>query len=119
MAALCQSSWQIDRRHCQFTVQVDEVCCFLGADSRCGALPLNSWAKAVPSMAYPEGLGIRKFLSVTRVRMTAARGAGGRTRLPPLQMMSKHRDLETVMRYEHGREKLDQNAVNFLGYDEE
>jgi hypothetical protein len=23
------------------------------------------------------------------------------------------------MRYDHGRENLDQNAVNFLGYDEE
>jgi hypothetical protein len=26
---------------------------------------------------------------------------------------------KTVMRYDHGRENLDQNAVNFLGYDEE
>src|SRR5215217_1331301 len=36
-----------------------------------------------------------------------------------VQMMSKHRDPKTVMRYDHGRENLDQNAVNFLGYDEE
>jgi integrase/recombinase XerD len=35
-----------------------------------------------------------------------------------VQMMSKHRDPKTVMRYDHGRENLDQNAVNFLGYDE-
>ena len=34
------------------------------------------------------------------------------------QMMSKHRDPKTVMRYDHGRENLDQNAVNFPGYDE-
>ena len=34
------------------------------------------------------------------------------------QMMSKHR-AKTVMRYDHGRENLDQNAVNFLVYDEE
>ena len=36
-----------------------------------------------------------------------------------VQMMSKYRDPKTVMRYDHGRENLDQNAVNFLGYDEE
>jgi len=35
-----------------------------------------------------------------------------------VQMMSKHRDPKTVMRYDHGRENLDQSAVNFLGYDE-
>jgi hypothetical protein len=34
-------------------------------------------------------------------------------------MMSKHRDPKTVMRYDHGRENLDQNAVNFLQYEDE
>jgi integrase/recombinase XerD len=36
-----------------------------------------------------------------------------------VQMMSKHKDPKTVMRYDHGRENLDQNAANFLRYDEE
>lgn len=36
-----------------------------------------------------------------------------------VQMMSKHKDPKTVMRYDHGRENLDQNAVNFLEYEEE
>jgi site-specific recombinase XerD len=36
-----------------------------------------------------------------------------------VQMMSKHRDPKTVMRYDHGRENLDQNAVNFLQYEED
>ncbi len=36
-----------------------------------------------------------------------------------VQMMSKHKDPKTVMRYDHGRENMEQNAVNFLGYDEE
>lgn len=36
-----------------------------------------------------------------------------------VQMMSKHKDPKTVMRYDDGRENLDQNAVNFLAYDEE
>jgi integrase/recombinase XerD len=35
-----------------------------------------------------------------------------------VQMMSKHKDPKTVMRYDHGRENMDQNAVNFLGYNE-
>jgi hypothetical protein len=29
--------------------------------------------------------------------------------------MSKHRDPKTVMRYDHDRENMEQNAVNFLG----
>ena len=33
-----------------------------------------------------------------------------------VQMMSGHRDPKTVMRYDHGRENLDHNAVNFLDY---
>lgn len=36
-----------------------------------------------------------------------------------VQMMSGHRDPKTVMRYDHGRENMDQNAVNFLNYAEE
>jgi integrase/recombinase XerD len=35
-----------------------------------------------------------------------------------VQMMSGHKDPKTVMRYDHHRENLDQNAVNFLEYDE-
>jgi hypothetical protein len=39
--------------------------------------------------------------------------------MPPSQhAMSKHRDPNTLIRYDHGRDKLDQNAVNFLGYDD-
>jgi len=35
-----------------------------------------------------------------------------------VQMMSGHRDPKTVMRYDHHRENMDLNAVNFLRYDE-
>jgi integrase/recombinase XerD len=35
-----------------------------------------------------------------------------------VQMMSKHKDPKTVMRYDYGRENLDQNAVNFINYDD-
>ena len=34
-----------------------------------------------------------------------------------VQMMSGHKDPKTVMRYDHGRENLDQNAVNHLCYE--
>jgi site-specific recombinase XerD len=34
-----------------------------------------------------------------------------------VQMMSGHRDPKTVMRYDHHRENLDQNAVNHLSYE--
>jgi len=30
--------------------------------------------------------------------------------------MSGHKDPKTVMRYDHGRENMDLNAVNFLSY---
>jgi integrase/recombinase XerD len=36
-----------------------------------------------------------------------------------VQMMSGHKDPKTVMRYDHGRENLELNAVNFLSYDEQ
>ena len=36
-----------------------------------------------------------------------------------VQMMTKHRDPKTVMRYDHGRENMEQNAVNFIGYGED
>ena len=34
-----------------------------------------------------------------------------------VQMMSGHRDPKTVMRYDHDRDNLDQNAINFLSYE--
>ena len=34
-----------------------------------------------------------------------------------VQMMSGHKDPKTVMRYDHHRENLEQNAVNHLSYD--
>lgn len=33
--------------------------------------------------------------------------------------MSRHKGPEAVTRYDHGREDMEQNAVNSLGYDEE
>lgn len=36
-----------------------------------------------------------------------------------MQMMSKHNDSKSVLRYDHTREYIEQNAVKFLAYDEE
>jgi integrase/recombinase XerD len=35
-----------------------------------------------------------------------------------VQMVTKHKDPKTVMRYDHARENLDNNPVNTFGYDE-
>jgi len=34
-------------------------------------------------------------------------------------MMTGHKSLEMVLRYDHHRESMELNAVNFLDYDEE
>jgi integrase len=36
-----------------------------------------------------------------------------------VQMMTKQKDPKTVMSYNHGRENLDRNAINFLQYKDE
>ena len=35
-----------------------------------------------------------------------------------VQMMSGHKDPKTVMRYDHGRENLEQNAINYFDYEQ-
>lgn len=37
----------------------------------------------------------------------------------PYNQLLKQSDPEIVVRYDHVRENLEQNAINFLGYDEE
>ncbi len=65
-------------------------------DSRIGDLPPHDLRRTAITRALETGLTYRQ-----------------------VQMMSKHRDPKTGIRHDHGRENLDQNAVNFLGYDEE
>ena len=73
--------------------------------------------KIVKMWAYYSRLGDLSPHDLRRTAITRALEAGLTYR--QVQMMSKHRDPKTVMRYDHGRENLEQNAVNFLGYDEE
>jgi integrase len=71
--------------------------------------------KIVKKWADYSRLGDLSPHDLRRAAITRAFDSGPTYR--QVQMMSKHKDLKTVMRYDHGRENLDQSAVNFLGYD--
>ena len=59
-------------------------------------------------------------LSPHDLRRTAiTRALEGGLTYRQVQMMSKHKDPKTVMRYDHSRENLEQSAVNFLQYEDE
>ena len=81
------------------------------------ALSTRMVQKIVKKWADYSRLGDLSPHDLRRTAITRALESGLTYR--QVQMMSKHRDPKTVMRYDHGRENLDQNAVNFLGYDEE
>lgn len=73
--------------------------------------------KIVAKWGQFTGMGDVSPHDLRRTAITRALEMGQTYR--QVQMMSKHKDPKTVMRYDHGRENLDQNAVNFLGYHEE
>ena len=81
------------------------------------ALSTRMAQKIVKRWADYSRLGDLSPHDLRRTAITRALESGLSYR--QVQMMSKHRDPKTVMRYDHGRENLDQNAVNFLAYDEE
>jgi site-specific recombinase XerD len=61
------------------------------------------------------GVGKLSLHDLRRTAITRALDQGLSYR--QVQMMSGHRDPKTVMRYDHHRENLDQNAVNHLKYE--
>ncbi len=73
--------------------------------------------KIVKRWADYSGLGDLSPHDLRRTAITKALDSGLTYR--QVQMMSKHKDPKTIMRYDHGRENLDQNAVNFLQYEDE
>lgn len=73
--------------------------------------------KLVARWADYAGVGDVSPHDLRRTAITKALDSGLTYR--QVQMMSKHRDPKTVMRYDRGRENLAQNAVNFLSYDAE
>jgi integrase len=81
------------------------------------ALSTRMVQKIVKRWADYSRLGDLSPHDLRRTAITRALESGLTYR--QVQMMSKHKDPKTVMRYDHGRENLDQNAVNFLVYDEE
>jgi integrase/recombinase XerD len=81
------------------------------------ALSTRMVQKIVKRWADYSRLGDLSPHDLRRTAITRALESGLTYR--QVQMMSKHKDPKTVMRYDHGRENLDQNAVNFLIYDEE
>jgi integrase/recombinase XerD len=80
------------------------------------ALSTRMAQKIVKKWADYSRLGDLSPHDLRRTAITRALETGLSYR--QVQMMSKHRDPKTVMRYDHGRENLDQNAVNFLNYSE-
>ena len=80
------------------------------------ALSTRMVQKIVKRWADYSRLGDLSPHDLRRTAITRALNSGLTYR--QVQMMSKHKDPKTVMRYDHGRENLEQNAVNFLGYDE-
>ncbi len=73
--------------------------------------------KIVKRWADYTGLGDLSPHDLRRTAITKALDSGLTYR--QVQMMSKHKDPKTVMRYDHSRDNMEQNAVNFLNYDEE
>ena len=61
------------------------------------------------------GVGLVSPHDLRRTAITRALDKGLTYR--QVQMMSGHKDPKTVMRYDHGRENLEQNAINFLDYE--
>ena len=72
--------------------------------------------KIVERWASYSGVGDVSPHDLRRTAITRALESGLSYR--QVQMMSKHKDPKTVMRYDHGRENLEQNAVNFISYEE-
>lgn len=80
-----------------------------------GLSPRSAW-NVVARWASYGGIGKLSPHDLRRTAITKALDQGLSYR--QVQMMSGHRDPKTVMRYDHGRENLEQNAVNFISYDE-
>ena len=71
----------------------------------------------VARWASYSGIGKLSPHDLRRTAITKALDQGLSYR--QVQLMSGHKDPKTVMRYDHGRENLEQNAVNFIRYDDE
>ncbi len=69
---------------------------------------------------WADFVGIEGRVTPHNLRATAITRALEKGRsYRDVQMMSKHRDPKTVMKYDYGRDNLENNPVNTLSYDDE
>jgi integrase/recombinase XerD len=80
--------------------------------------PLSTTMVWYITQKWSDFAGIGKVSPHDLRRTAITRGLDKGLSYRQVQMMTGHRDPKTVMRYDHGRENLEQNAVNFLDYDE-
>ncbi|MGA9774148.1 MAG: tyrosine-type recombinase/integrase [Blastocatellia bacterium] len=73
-------------------------------------------AKVVKKYADFAGLGDLSPHDLRRTAITRALDLGESIR--EVQMMSGHRDVRSLMKYDHGRENIEKNPVNRLHYDD-
>jgi integrase/recombinase XerD len=72
--------------------------------------------KIVKKYADYAGLGALSPHDLRRTAITRALDMGGSIR--EVQMMSGHKDVRSLMKYDHGRENLEKNPINRLHYDD-
>jgi integrase/recombinase XerD len=72
--------------------------------------------KIVKKYADYAGLGDLSPHDLRRTAITRALDLGESIR--EVQMMSGHKDIRSLMRYDHGRENLEKNPINRLHYDD-
>ena len=81
------------------------------------ALTTRSAWKIVRRWADYSGIGEVSPHDLRHTAITRAFEKGSTIR--QVQMMSKHRDLRNLQRYDHDRENMEQNAVNVIDYEDE
>ena len=79
-----------------------------------GLSPTQAW-KIVQRWAKFSGLGKVSPHDLRRTAITRALDQGLNYR--QVRMMSGHKSLEMVLRYDHHRDNMELNAINFLDYD--
>ena len=80
------------------------------------ALSTRMIGKIVKKYADYAGIGELSPHDLRRTAITRALDQGFSIR--EVQMMSGHKDVRSLMKYDHGRENLDKNPVNRLNYDD-
>jgi len=70
------------------------------------------------SVLYREYCGIEKISPHDLRRTVITKTLDQGLTYQQVQIWNGHKEPKTVMRYDHGRENLEQNVVTFLSYEE-